>query len=72
LLRPADFNSKLRERGVEEKVTVQKICEVCKNEKDARAVLDEVSNNPSKAQEILNEVMIRNQQVFQFEKVLAS
>ena len=29
LLRPADFNQKLREHGVDTKVTVQKICRVC-------------------------------------------
>lgn len=49
LLRPADFNSKLREHGVEKKVTVQKICRVCKDEKDVRVVLDEIWNKPSKA-----------------------
>ena len=70
LLRPADFNSKLREHGVEKKVTVQKICRVCKDEKDVRVVLDEIWNKPSKAQEVLGEAFNRNQTVFVFEKVL--
>ena len=70
LLRPADFNSKLREHGVEKKVTVQKICRVCKDEKDVRVVLDEIWNKPSKAQEVLDEAFNRNQTVFVFEKVL--
>jgi len=58
LLRPADFNSKLRERGVNKKVTVQKVCRVCKNEKDVRFVLDEVWQKSSKAQDILAEAMV--------------
>ena len=72
LLRPVDFNSKLRERGVDKRVTIQKICRVCKDEKDVRYVLDEIWQSPSKAQEILDRVLDRNKQIFEFEKVLAS
>ena len=72
LLRPADFNDKLREHGVDKKVSVQKICRVCKDEKNVRAVLDEIWLKPSKAEEILDEAMERNQNVFVFEKVLAN
>lgn len=72
LLKPSDFNKKLREHGVDKKVTVQKICRVCKDEKDVRLVLDKIWQKPLEAQEILDEVLNRNQQVFQFEKVLAS
>ncbi|MCZ2808222.1 MAG: hypothetical protein O2V44_02590, partial [Candidatus Bathyarchaeota archaeon] len=71
LLRPADFNSKLREHGVEKNVTVQKVCRVNKNEKDVRVVLDEIWHRSSKAQKILHEALDRNQQIFEFEKVLA-
>ena len=70
LLRPADFNSKLREHGVDRKVTVQKICRVCKDEKNVRVVLDETWQNPSKTQEILAEALNRNQSVFEFERML--
>jgi len=70
LLRPADFNSKLREHGVDKKVTVQKICRVCKDEKDVRFVLDEVWQNPLKAKEILVKTLDQNQNVFEFEKLL--
>ena len=72
LLRPADFNGKLREQDVDKKVTVQKICRVCKHEKDVRVVLDEMWEKPSKAEEILDGVLDRNQQIFEFEKILAS
>jgi len=43
---------------------------VCRDEKDVRLVLDEIWHNPSKVQEVLDEVMNRNQQVFEFEKTL--
>jgi hypothetical protein len=72
LLRPADFNSKMRERGVDKRITVQKICRVCKHEKDVRSSLDEIWQEPSRAQEILDEALDRNQQDFQFEKILAN
>ena len=69
---PADFNSRLRERGVDKKITVQKVCRVCKDEKDLRVVLDEIWQNPSKAQEVLDEALDRNQKIFEFERVLVT
>ena len=65
---PADFK-RLRESGVDKKVTVQK---VCRDEKDVRVVLDGIWQKPSRVQEILDEAMNRNQEVFEFEKNLAS
>lgn len=70
LLRPADFNCKLREHGVEKKVTVQKICKACRDEKDVRIVLDEVWQNPVKTQDILSETLCRNEVIFRFENLL--
>lgn len=72
LLKPSDFNKKLRERGVPKEVTVQKICRVCRDEKDVRAVLDEIWNKSLKAKEVLAETSTRNQKVFEFEKSLAN
>ncbi len=40
------------------------------DEKDVRSILDEIWNQPSKAEEILNEILDRNQSVFEFEKTL--
>ena len=71
LLRPADFNSKLREHGVDKKATAQKICRVCRDEKDVRSVLDEVWQNPLKTLEVFVETLSRNKNVFKFEKNLA-
>jgi len=70
LLKPADFNGKLREHGVDKKVTIQKICRVCRDEKDVRIALDRIWQNPLKAQEALDEALNRNQITFQFEKIL--
>lgn len=70
LLRPVGFNAKLREHGVDRKVTVQKICRICKDEKDVRTVLNEIWQNASKVHVILDESLNRNQSVFDFEKVL--
>ena len=70
LLRPANFNRKLRKHGVYKKVTVQRICRVCRDEKDVRAALDEIWKRPSKSQPILGETSNRNQHVFKFEKEL--
>ena len=71
LLKPSDFNSKLREHGVEKKVTVQKICRTCKDEKQIREVLDEVWRTFSKSESILSAVREQNDSVFAFERVLA-
>lgn len=60
LLRLADFNVKLRERGVDKKAIERKICGVCTDEKDVRSVLDEIWQNPFKGQEILAEALNRN------------
>lgn len=68
LLRPAVFNSKLRERGVDKKVTVQK---VCRNEKDVRLVLDEIWKELKKAKDILDETLNRNQGIFNFKKEIS-
>jgi len=70
LLRPADFNSKLREQGVDKKVTVQKICRVCKDEKDVRVILDKIWLKPSGTKEVIDKVFFMNQAVFNFENNL--
>jgi len=72
LLRPADFNTKLREHGVAKKVTAQKVCRVCKSERDVRFVLDKMWQGPLRAQEVLTEVLARNNEVFEFESSLTN
>jgi hypothetical protein len=72
LLRPADFNEKLRERGVDKKVTVQRICSLCKDERDVRKVLGGIWMSKSKIEEIIVETTNKNQEVFAFEKSIVS
>jgi hypothetical protein len=72
LLRPADFNDKLREHGVEKRFTVQKICRVCRDEKDVRIILDNIMQEPSNAEECLAEATSRNESQLLFEKVLVA
>ena len=71
LLKPSDFNEKLREHGVDKKVTVQKVCRICRDEKDVREVLDEIWNQPVNAQVVLTQTLTRNNSVFEFEKKLS-
>ena len=70
LLKPADFNSKLREHSVDRKVTVQKICRVCKDEKQTRTLLDGVWSEPGRGMEFSLQVSMGNEHVFKFEKTL--
>jgi len=70
LLKPSDFNRMLREHRVDKKVTVQKICRLCRNEKEVREVLDKIWKTLAKATKILEQVANKNQDIYEFEKVL--
>ena len=70
ILKAADFNEKLRERGVPKRVTIQRICKVCKDEDEVRKVLEEIWQNPEKSKEILANVVEKNKEVYEFEKML--
>jgi hypothetical protein len=70
LLRAADFNKKLQERGCEMDVTVQKICKRAKNEKEVREVLQRIWEKPSMAKEILEKLAEKNKELYEFERML--
>lgn len=72
LLRPADFNEKLREHKIDKRLTIQKICRVCKDENEVRDALDSVWNEPMKMEELLFNYFCKNQNVYEFEKALAN
>jgi hypothetical protein len=57
LLKASDFNSKLRERGTETRVTVQRICRYAKNEHEVRVVLDEIWEHPERSRDIITKVI---------------
>jgi DNA-binding MarR family transcriptional regulator len=70
LLRPTDFNEKLREHKIDKRLTVQKICRVCKDENEVRHALGNVWNEPMKMEEVLFNSFCKNQNVYEFEKAL--
>jgi hypothetical protein len=70
LLKAADFNQKLHEKGCPKKVTVQKVCRIAKDENEVRETLDVIWKNPEKGEEILVEALERNKDVYGFEKMM--
>jgi hypothetical protein len=70
LLKAADFNEKLREKGCQKKVTVQKVCKIAKDEEDVRELLDALWKDSDRGEEILAEATERNEKIYRFEKML--
>jgi hypothetical protein len=70
LLRPADFNEKLRQHGVDNSTTVQRICRIAKDEKQVRELMNMVWNRPADSQTILIKILNENKNMFQFEQAL--
>jgi hypothetical protein len=70
LLKAADFNEKLRERGCSSKVTIQHVCRVAKNENEVRETLEAMWRRPADADQILSQVAQRNDSLYQFERML--
>jgi hypothetical protein len=71
LLRSADFNAKLHEHGIEKKISVQKICEASRNEKQVRENFNALWQAPEKTKEMVNHLLGSNVDVFLFEKAIA-
>lgn len=72
LLRAADFNVKLQQRGVDKDITVQKICKAARNEKQVRELLEAIWQNPKKSEELIVLAYKNNSDLYQFEKMLES
>jgi hypothetical protein len=70
LLRSADFNVKLHEQGVEKRVTVQKLCELCRDEAQVRDILNSIWASPERAGEKVTALLQCNNEVFSFETVI--
>ena len=72
LLRSADFNSKLREHGIDKRITVQKICDACRNEKEVRETIDEIWSLSAQSKKGLETLLQRNTDVFEFERNISN
>jgi hypothetical protein len=72
LLKAADLNQMLHERGVDKNITVQKICTRARNESEAREILARIWTEPVKAGELLVQLLDRNKDVYEFEQMLCS
>jgi DNA-binding MarR family transcriptional regulator len=70
LLRPADFNEKLRDHGIDKRLTTQRMCRICRDEREIRELLNSIWKEPQKAQEHLTQISQMNDNVFLFEKLL--
>jgi hypothetical protein len=70
LLKAADLNEMLHNRGVEKQVTVQKVCTRARNENEVRQALAQIWDKPSVSLELLAQMSIKNTSLFEFEKAL--
>lgn len=70
LLKAADLNEMLHTRGVEKRVTVQKVCTRARNETEVREALAEIWDKPTISLELLAQMSIKNAALFEFEKAL--
>jgi hypothetical protein len=72
LLKASDFNEKMREKGVSKESTVQGVCRAAKNENEVREVLTAIWESPEKSSEIIAQVVGKNKEIYEFEKMLES
>ncbi len=70
LLKASDFNEKLRDRGCHKRITVQKICRFARDEKEVRAILEAIWENPKNSDTILTRTAEKNKETYEFEKML--
>jgi len=70
LLKAADFNEKMRDRGIPKEITVQRICKVAKDEREVRELFQAIWETPEKSDGILGTVIEKNKDVYDFEKML--
>jgi len=69
LVTAADFNEKLRERGVD-RLTVQAISRVARDEKQVRRALDDLWKKPKRANEIIAKLRFENTDINRFKECL--
>jgi hypothetical protein len=72
LVTAADFNAKLRERGLPKEATVQKVCRAAGDEKEVREALDAMWGKPGEASGVIVELAKKNQDLYKFVKMIES
>ena len=70
LIKSADINEYLHKRGVDTEISLQKVCELSRNEKEAKMILGKIWNQPKKAKEFLMQSLEANKKLYDFEKSL--
>lgn len=70
LLKAADLNEMLHAQGADKKVTVQKVSTRARNESEVRDALAKIWNDPAISAELLDQLAIKNSNLFEFEKTL--
>ncbi len=70
LIKAADLNKRLHDRGIETYVTLQKVCRLSKDEKEVRETLRKIWNQPHKSREMLDILTTQNSELYNFEKHL--
>jgi len=70
LIKASDLNQRLRNRNVDQYVTVQKICRFAAGEDEVRDTLSKVWNQPNKGRDFLAELAEKNQSLYEFENML--
>ena len=68
LIKSADLNQQLQQKGVDKYVTVQKNCRASKNEKQVRDTFTKIWNQPKKAREFFTELIEPKNDQFEIEK----
>jgi hypothetical protein len=72
LLKASDLNEMLHKREVHKSVTVQKICTRSRNEGEVRETLGQIWNMPKDGQELIDQLVLKNAGVYEFERELES
>jgi DNA-binding Lrp family transcriptional regulator len=68
ILKASDLNRKLRDKGCE--ITVQKICKSAANEEEVKKTLDAIWEKPEDARKIWSELIKKNKELYEFERML--
>jgi hypothetical protein len=70
LLKAADFNNKLHQKGCPTTLSVQKVCKIAKDEQQVREILDKLWKEPKNGEQVLETLVGKNKEVYEFEKLL--